>query len=151
MSGRPKTEAEDLRQLIREAHEAIKDMRLAIKEIRAERAEHVDFLSKSLQVATGAGVERIGNETQSALDFWQDNVDHLLDHVAALIGAGNAKELAQEIINEAARSLASQLMIALDDHGRPCITPRELAQPGEVFVTTDPALAPPGSIILDAR
>lgn len=150
MSGRPKnTEAEDLRQLTREAHEAIKDLRLGIREIRAERAEHVSFLADSLQLAANAGIERIGNEAQTALDFLQAEIQKVTDHLNALLGSHSAEDLTEAIVTEAARSLASQLTLGLDEHGQLVIKPRE--QPGQVFVTTDPALAPPGSIILDGR
>lgn len=150
MSGQPKpTEAEALRQLIREAHEAMKDLRLAIKEIRAERAEHVDFLDKILRLAADAGVEQIAGNAETALDFIQSQTDRLFAHISELISTDTREDLADKIVKECARQLASQLMIGIDDQGNPAIVPRN--QRGEIFVTTDPALAPPGSIILDAR
>lgn len=147
MSGRPKTEADDLRQLIREAHEAMKDLRLALKEIRAERAEHVGFLDETMRLAIAAASEQIHNAAQQTLDAVQSEVFKVSNHIAGILGAGSAEELVEEIVTEAGRNLAHQLELALDDDGQPVIRPK----PGQVFVTTDPALAPPGSIILDAR
>lgn len=149
MSGQPKpTEAEALKQLIREAHEAMKDLRLAIKEIRAERAEHADFLDQTLKLAAAAGVEQIGREAQKGLDFIQAEADRMLRHISELIGAHSTEDLVDAIVQEGARSLATQLTLAADEDGNLVIGRRP---PAQVFVTTDPALAPPGSIILDAR
>lgn len=148
MKEQPKpTEAEVLRQLIREAHEAMKDLRLAIKEIRAERAEHVGFLDETMRLAVAAAAEQIHDAANQTLDIVQIEVRKVADHIAGILGAGSAEDLVQEIVSEAARNLAHQLDLALDDDGQPVIRPK----PGQVFVTTDPALAPPGSIILDAR
>lgn len=152
MSGKPKlTEAEELRQLTREAHEAIKDMRLAMREMRAAQAEHIDFLDKSLQLAASAGIEQISNVGQQTLSFIQGQIDHLMAHISALVGAEDREQLVNEIVSESARSLASQLMLGLDADGSPAIVPHSHHPRGEIFVTTDPALAPPGSIIIDGR
>lgn len=148
MSGRPKpTEMEDLRQLIREAHEAMKDLKIARKEIDQARAEHVGFLDETMRLAVAAAAEQIHNAAQQTLDVVQIEVRKVADHIAGILEAGSAEDLVHEIVSEAARNLAWQLELALDDDGQMVIRPK----PGQVFVTTDPALAPPGSIILDAR
>lgn len=150
MTGSPKpTEAETLRQLTREAHEAIKDLRAAAKELRAERAAHAAFLEDACQRAGNDGADRVMKAAQLALDILQGEVDKVIGHQAALLGAADMTELTNAIVGQAASSLASQLLLAIDEEGKPEIRRREHI--GEIFVTTDPANAPPGSIILDAR
>jgi len=155
VSGRPKRPAgagaDDLRELTRQAHEAVKDLRLAQREVRQDldraRAGHQRLAEQAIALAVSAGVERIEDVTQDALDFFQGELDRVMEYTTALIGAGSAQELVQVIVNEAARSLAGQLILGLGSDGQSAVLPR----PGRVYVTTDPALAPPGSLVIDGR
>lgn len=153
MSGKPKpkpTEAESLRQVIREAHEAIKDTRAVIRELRAERAEHAAALARTMQQSAGAAADDISAAAAVSMDHLQDAASRAMDHMAALLGAPDISELTEKIVAWAGHELAGQLVLAVDDDGQAVIRMRQ-QPPGQVFVTMDPALAPPDSIVIDAR
>jgi Sec-independent protein translocase protein TatA len=156
MSGRPKrTEAEDLREVIREAHAAIKDLRLALRDVRAAQAEGRQALAEGRQAladdlarATAAGIAELRDAANEYIEHLQGQWNNVLEHVTGLLGAGTPQELTDEIVRNVAADLARQLRIDLEADGGPEIVPR---QPQRVFVTTDPAMAAPGSLVIDVR
>jgi hypothetical protein len=150
VSGRPKyTDAEErLRALTREAHEAVQELRLVLREVRAARADHAGALDKTLQLAVDAGTEQITDHALRILDSLESAGAKLGDQIAGILGADSKGELAQMIVSQAAAELARDLMIGLDKDGRAAIVPRPVPQ---VFVTADPGVAPAGSLVIDAR
>lgn len=157
MGGRPKnpvSDAEQLRQLTREAHEAIQDLREATRQMRQEReatqvvrVEHVMFLEKTIRLAHAAAEESFNAAGNSWTGLLQSEVDRVQDYLGRLLGANNMSELAEVIIDDAAHKLAEQLIPELDGNRLKLRTRPE----GQVYVTADPALAPPGSMIIDGR
>jgi hypothetical protein len=168
VSGRAKeqlTDEERLKLLTREAHEAAQACREAARDMRAEhdtikraRAEHVQFLDKSITLAVAAAVEYIRKIGQDYVDQLQVIINEVQDHVAGLLGAGDIGAVAQFIIKDASQKLAEQLAAEIRGNELGLVNDPEKRQEsarrrrkGQVFVTTDPAPAPPGSIVLDMR
>jgi hypothetical protein len=172
VSGRPKnpvTDAEQLRLLTREAHEAIKGVREAIRDLRAEReaierarAVHAAFLDESIRLAAGAAAEQIRDVGQLYTDQLQVSVNDVQEHVSSLLGSEDKNSLANAIVRDASQKLAELLRVEIDGDqvtlipdGRrrreSFIRRVDEYRDAQVFVTTDPALAPPGSVIIDGR
>jgi len=161
MSGRQKPSAadprEELRELTRDAHAAVKDLRQALREAREVshrlQAEHVAALGKSMSLATAAAEETL----LGAASHLQQQASLVTGHVAELLGAGDASALADRITDRAASDLARLLSAELILPPGTKVTMRDrgvlppLPGAGQVFVVTDPADAPPGSVVIDGR
>lgn len=167
--------AADLRQATREAHEAAQDIRQAARDAHAQAAADTgDFKAAGRLLLDGskdlvvtrftaalttieALTERFGKEAAEiyeamAVFAGQDSAAELM---AAIIGSAAARvteEIMPVIRNHlAARGDPRAVMQALDRAGPAAWTTRGPGAPGQVTVTTDPALAPPGSVVLDMR
>lgn len=180
MGGKPKrpvlTAAEEIRAATAEAHGVLRDLRTELRNgIRllaelhdlAGRAalEHADVLNDELQKACTVLADRMN----LGLAHVQEQARKVTDHTGRLLGAEDSRALSKQIVSEAARSLAAQLMITatadgivlrrrpeadqvdLDEGGDLKDYLRRETATGRVFVVTDPADAPPGTVILDAR
>jgi FtsZ-binding cell division protein ZapB len=182
MSGRAKgpalSEAEQLRQLTREAHEAAQEAREATRGLQAARdrlaadlkaaqdesddwqARVVAFLDHSMKMAASAGIEHVTNWGVDTLGALQAEVDKVVTHVSNLLGAEDREAFAAEVIRMTALSLSEQLLLVAEGNQlkistrrpRPLLEPpAQLRVPGEIFVVDDPADAPAGSVIFDLR
>jgi hypothetical protein len=115
----PQDEAEALRQLNREAHEAIKDARLAVRQLRDERAEHTRYLQEVLQIAAGDVSREIRDAGTAIVGHLQSEALRISDHIAEILGATSPQALANRIAAQAAADVADQLILTLEkDRGR---------------------------------
>lgn len=158
MSGRPRPgrgdAAEQLRELTREAHAAAKDLRLAIRETREEAARLQASHQAAAAAAAAAAVADASDQLRRAAGHLQQQSNLVTDHIARLLGTASAEEITDEIISRSsadlARMLSAELLLPpgaalqLRSRGR-------TGAAGELYITTDPALAPPGSVIIDGR
>lgn len=169
MSGRPKhavTDAEQLRQLTREAHEAIQGLREAGRELRAEReaieralTEHCRLLDESITLAAREAVDLVRDFSQKCLDQFKAEVHLMQDYVSRLAGAETPENLADVIVQDAATQLAELLRVDFDGRVVSLVPDQELLSQrraarlqGGVYVTNDPDLVPADSdLVIDAR
>lgn len=105
-----------MREMTREAHEAVKDLRAAIRESRAERG---DVLSAQVNKAIAhiqAELDRTVND-QSAqareafaqmLGIIQQEAEKLMAHIALLLGASSADELFARLAAQLTMDLKAQ-------------------------------------------
>lgn len=167
--GKPRPAAPDAAQQLREAtaeaHAAIKDLRAAIREARqlpatldeasaAAAAAHAEVLNGLLSTAS-AELTALINTT---LRHLQGQADKVADHTAALLGAGSTRALLDVVVEETVRSLSAQLMLEATENGAVLVRKPDADEQhigggdlkqhlrrdratGQIFVTTDPALA----------
>jgi len=178
VSGRPRRPEPGTEDRIRELNGLLSDLRTEtrsavrvlaeIRDLTGRAAlEHADVLNDEFSVISA----RLGERSDKTVAHMQTMVDKATDHLSRLIGAEDGRALMRAIITEASRSLADQLMIAVDKgRGVPVVMARPDAQyvdidqdgdvkehlrrdrdTGRVFVVTDPRDAPPGSVVLDSR
>lgn len=162
MSGKTKgpvlTEAEQLREATRAAHEAARDLRAAIREARQLREdsarlqrEHADALAETLAAAAAVGENGIIDAANLAMEHQQSQLNIVMDFLDKMLGVADAGGLGKVIVNDAAAKIAAQLSAEVILPKGSAVQLKRRADLGEVFVTTDPALAPPGSVILNGR
>lgn len=154
----PGSEAEQLREATRAAHEAARDLRQALAEARQLREEsrrlqrdHVAALGETLAKATAAGEEKIFNAVNQALEHGQSEINAVLDFLDKILGVADAGGLGKVIVDDAAAKIAAQLSAELELPPGAAVQLKRRRDAGRVFVTTDPALAPPGSVVIDGR
>jgi Sec-independent protein translocase protein TatA len=121
VSGRPKpgrpapgSEAEQLRELTREAHEAARDLRQALREAREEthqlQADHVAALGETMAAAGAA----VSEELENAAAHLQAKTFRVTEHIARLLGAADQATLVNEIAGQAGSDLARMLSAELE-------------------------------------
>lgn len=115
------TQAEELREATRAAHEAARDLRAALAAARDLREEsfrlqrdHVAALGVTLAKARAAADEQIASMGNEIMDHLQEQATAVVIHLDQLLGATDPGGLAEVIIQEASRSLAKQLSAELD-------------------------------------
>lgn len=153
MSGRvkhPVTDAEQLRQLTREAHEAIQGLLEAKRDLRQARDEHVAAIDEAVRQAVTDAGDILAKSAAGLVAYVDAQVQKVTSHMGDLLGTSTGRQLGDVIANQCAVELARQLIVDVEN-GRPVIRKRERPPPAQVTVTTDPAMAPPGSIVIDAR
>jgi hypothetical protein len=135
VSGRPKGAPADpaarleastaaARQVLRELHEAIKDARALSREIDAHVNKAVAHIGEQMVTATEMGSGKLDTLAMQIMDHLQQQVEQISDHIAGILGSASADELTRVIVKEAARQLAAQLVLGIDEDGAPAILPK---------------------------
>lgn len=160
---RRRQEREALRQVTRELHEAAQ----AAKEARKELAAEVDRV-RGLQDDLATSWEQITKDAVDEVQAWITNQINVLSEGLTQFTADAEAQIKQyfsralgcttpedfmDLILEGAAATIRQQLEELEEDSRDVIKARLKLEkmPPQVFVTTDPALAPKGTIIIDGR
>lgn len=157
--------AAELRELTREANGAVKDLRQILREARELRAGMKAEAGSLLEEMLNAHIGEISDALEKATDdvnkVIRNQEEQTRQHYSQLLGTTG-----QELISDTCAMIlhlglpsvpVAEWTVRLGaertrhlDRGCPCEGCAGLGSP-KVFVTTDPALAPEGSIVFDLR
>lgn len=172
MSGRPKrpadAEADELAGLIREAHGATRDLRQLLRELREVRAAfpaaahdllqdllnaHLEMINDALDRAAEHVQKVIRQQEQATREHYtrmlgEEGRDLILNTCAMVLHLAAPHVTVSSYKDELARVATQHWVTGCSCKG--CLLVAGTGA-GDVYVVTDPADAPPGSLIIDGR
>lgn len=115
----PPTQAEEMRQLTRELHEAAKDARAAARELREAQGAALATADQIYEAKANEAVAGIVKEFNTGLDAVQNQLNEaaasIRDTIARYLGCGDSTEMLKLVISQMQEMLGGILAKAVAD------------------------------------